>query len=136
MIETVYHRTPADEIIDREEKTGGWDEVRAAREKCLELLNAFAVEIEDALNRPEATLSEVATAFYAPCFALGLMAIGNVSMTEIAARFAITRAAISKRAVNFCRMHGLPASWSMKRDESRTSYRQAREDVVKENSNQ
>lgn len=131
MREQVYERTPAMEVMDKEEGATGIDELRETRKKAVELLNAFAAEIDSALNDPDTTIGRIATAFYGPSFAMGLLAIGGASMGEIAERFGITRAAISKKAVVCSMAHDLGASFAMKSPESRVNYRRSRENVVK-----
>lgn len=61
------------------------------------------------------------------CLALvtGVGFLGN-SETEIARRFNVTRAAVSKRCVELCEKLGLPPARSMKSERARESYRASR----------
>lgn len=62
-------------------------------------------------------------------FVTGVGFLGN-SETDIAKKFNITRAAVSKRCVELCDKLGLPPSRAMKSEAARESYRKSRLEVV------
>jgi hypothetical protein len=57
--------------------------------------------------------------------AFGLSAYDGESMTEIAARYSITRAAVSKRCVDITKKLGLPPSRAMRSLHARATYQSA-----------
>jgi transposase-like protein len=66
------------------------------------------------------------------CLALasGVSFLGD-SMTEIARRHGLTRAAVSKRCVELARKIGLPPSRAMRSLKARTAYAQARQESLR-----
>ena len=52
----------------------------------------------------------------------GVILADGVTQTKLAAKHGLTRAAMSKRVVQFCEAHGLPASAYMKPNAARASY--------------
>ena len=70
------------------------------------------------------------------CLALtsGLAFLGD-SMTEIARRHGITRAAVSKRCVELAQKIGLPPSRAMRSLTARVAYAQARKESLRRREN-
>ncbi|MGA7724636.1 MAG: hypothetical protein WCA95_05105 [Opitutaceae bacterium] len=55
--------------------------------------------------------------------ASGMILEEGMSVTKLAARHGVGKAAVSKRMVNFCRTHGLPPSIYMRPEKDREIYR-------------
>lgn len=122
-------RTPIDDL---EPLVDTHTELRDFAIRSVEILHAFAVQIEYALAQPDATLTTVAVAFFQAAYALGLPQCEE-SMTVKAAKLGVERATISKGAVAFCAANDLQPSWHMKKECS--SYTEARIAAIEHSGN-
>jgi len=129
---SVCHVTPIDEL---EPIVSESDQVREARLRALSVLNNALAVIGEALSRPNATVHDVARAYWQVCLALGLPLCQGQSFTAIALRLNCKRATISKGSVQFCEANGLPSSPYMKIETSRQVYADARIASVASNGN-
>ena len=66
-------------------------------------------------------------------FAMALPFLDGLSMTEVAERFNVSKAYISKLAIKFAETHDLPASRYLKAEETRCAYSAARVESIKQN---
>ncbi len=84
------------------------------------------------INPVMAAIRTDSVKWWAVQFALGTGHCEGHSMTTIAERIGVGRAAISKEATELCRRLGIPPSPYMKSAESQESYRDTRKDQVSE----
>jgi hypothetical protein len=100
-------------LVDHEEETSGTETTRDA----IEVLRHFVADL----------LSEGNTRLTVECLAiaLGLSAYDGESMTTVAKRHGVSRAAVSKRCVDITERLNLPPSRAMRSTRARTIYRKA-----------
>lgn len=120
---------------DIEPITPEFSKIRDARVKCVRLLNAFAAHVEAAILRPRSTKQDIAIAFYQPCYAMGLLVCGGVSMMNRAEYWGVERATISKGATEFCNGNSLPPSFYMKTEQAQKAYQKERINRIKRGCN-
>jgi hypothetical protein len=113
----------------------GSNDVRDARLRFLEIMESWAALIHRALSGDNPTTASVVPACYGPMFAIGSSCLSGLGMTDIADRFNLSRASISKTCTAFSEMHDLPPSRYTKETEARAAYSQARTEQVKQSSN-
>jgi hypothetical protein len=123
---------PADSMEPLE---SGSTDVRDARLRFLEIIASWGALMHRALSDDNATMASLVPAFYGPAFSLGLSCLGGIGMTDVADRFNISRAAISKTSIWFSEVHELPASRYQKEELARTSYSKARTEQIKHGMN-
>ena len=109
---------------------GARDEVRMAQVKCVTVLNMAFSELQDVLERPDATINRALITLYGLAFALGLNLCGNSTLTTKARELGCTKAILSRRATSFCEATGLVPSFYMKSASSRKRYAERRREVV------
>jgi hypothetical protein len=126
--EPYHEHHPADDLEPLAANSG---ELRETRLRYLEIISSWAETIHRAFCNDNATLSSIVPAFYGPAFALGLPCLNGAGMTDIADRFNVTRASISKQSTTFAESHGLPPSRYQKSEESRSSFSRSRIEQVK-----
>jgi hypothetical protein len=128
-----YHEDhPVDHIEPAE---NGSNDVRDARLRFLEIIASWSALMHRAFSDDSPTITDLVPAFYGPAFALGLSCLGGIGMSEVADRFNISRAAISRASVWFSEVHNLPASRYQKEEFARTAYSKARTEQVKQGMN-
>jgi len=110
------------------------DAIQNARLRFLEIITDWSRTVLNAFDSDEVTIQTVVPAIYGPMFAIGVPGLG-VSMTDVANKFGVTRAAISKAAIEFAERHALPPSRYLKSAESRETYSQARRLSIQRNGN-
>ena len=100
-------------LVDREEESPG----NATTRDAIEVLRHFVADL----------LSEGNTRLTVECLAiaLGLSAYDGESMTTVAKRHGVSRAAVSKRCVDITERLNLPPSRAMRSTRARTIYRKA-----------
>jgi hypothetical protein len=113
-----------DHPIDRLEPLSVSDPERDIKVRFLGILGNSFGELQGALEKGDARFA--LQRFYGIAFALGLTCVDYLTMTEAAKRCGCSRALISRIAVNFCELNGLPPSHHMKQNGASTSYREAR----------
>ena len=101
-------------LLDHDEEPPGAQPMRAATEILRYL-------VADVISEGNARLTVECLAV-----ALGLSAYNGDSMTEIANRHGITRAAVSKRCVDIVTRLNLPPSRAMRSEKARNTYRNSR----------
>jgi len=122
----IDRRQPVDEI---EPELSNHEAYREASRKFKRVLNASFKHFGLSLYRIKSSdpaITQIRTAYWQICFALGLQVCEGKSMTEHARDLGVERAAISKGATMFCRVNELPVSFYMKKELSQNSYRTAR----------
>jgi hypothetical protein len=105
------------------------DQIRDARMMAVHLLNDFAVEMLSALNERTDPVRSAKIKLFGIAFGMGL-SIAEESMTDCADRLGVSRATISKVAVNWNTAHDLPPSFHQKSDEAVIHYAVTRREVV------
>ena len=100
-------------LIDRDEEQGN-----LINHDAIEVLRHFVADL----------ISEGNTRLTVECLAvaLGLSAYNGESMTSIARRHGVTRAAVSKRCVDIITHLNLPPSRAMRSEKARKTYRNSR----------
>lgn len=99
-------------LIDRDDEQGS-----TINHDAIEVLRHFVADL----------ISEGNTRLTVECLAvaLGLSAYNGESMTSIAKRHGVTRAAVSKRCVDITRQLNLPPSRAMRSEKARKTYRRS-----------
>jgi hypothetical protein len=124
--EVAIHEHPVDFI---EPVIPASDQIRDARMMCVHLLNDFAVEMLAALSECRDPVLSAKIRLHGISYAMGL-SICDTSMSDCADRLGVSRATISKVAVNWNAAHDLPPSFHQKSDEAIHSYAATRREVV------
>lgn len=128
-----YHcEHPADTLEPLE---AGSNDVRDARLRFLEIIESWSAMMHRALSAENPTVASLVSSFYGPAFAIGVRCLGGTGMSDVADRFNITRAAISKNATAFAEAHDLPPSRYLKDAEARAAYSQSRTEQVRQSMN-
>ncbi len=102
---------------------------RAAALKFIRLMNPAMQHVGAAIQRVpinEPWATEIRTAYWQVCYAIGLPMCEGISMTERAKRIGVERATISKGARSFCSANQIPPSTYMKSEEASGSYQKER----------
>jgi len=110
-----------DHPIDHIEPDEQQNDFRERAYKELALILGIIQSLHDAPEGPKRTI-----ALWQLSYALGHPICQGVSMHERAMSMGYHRATISKGAVAFCQQQGLPPSFYMKSQESRSSYAKTR----------
>lgn len=100
-------------LIDRDEED--YEQASTINHDAIDVLRHFVADL----------ISEGNTRLTVECLAvaLGLSAYNGESMTSIAKRHGVTRAAVSKRCVDITRQLNLPPSRAMRSEKARNTYR-------------
>jgi hypothetical protein len=122
-VEKSFNRHPVEDIEPEISQHEAYAE--AARRFTKVMLAAFS-HVESVLFRPNATMKDVAVAFWQVAYPLGISSCDGLNMTERAEQLDVERATISKFATTFCRGQGLPPSFYMKGPDAPKSYQTAR----------
>jgi hypothetical protein len=128
-----YHEEHPADLLEPLES--GSNDVRDARLRFLEIMASWSALMHRAFSDDNPSFASLVPAFYGPAFSLGLSCLGGIGMSDVADRFNISRAAISKVSVSFSEIHDLPASRYQKENETRAIYSKGRTAQVKQSMN-